>query len=341
MDPKLLWKRIPGPYSKYRISVNGDVYSLHSRRLLFQKKMGNYMAVNLTDDNKKYGTYRINRCVAMAFIPNPNDLPIVDHINKDCLDNNVNNLRWVSHSLSASNKGKMVMKGNAVNQYALDGHFIKRHISFAAAGRDIGAKAQTLRRASNSKTHIYDGYMWIAEVIPTLLEHEEWKAVNYPQLSKKIHVSNMGRVKKGTRIFQPTKEPNGYVRINLLCINGKKRMFPVHRLVAYTFLGPRELTVNHKNQDRADNRLSNLEYATSREQVLHSYASGTRKSGGHASRKAILLLDGDGDILVRYDSVKDAAKATGCSRHNISGVCNGVYKQINGCSFRFERESLK
>jgi hypothetical protein len=54
-----------------------------------------------------------------------------------------------------------------------------------------------------------------------------------------------------------SKSPNGYVRVT---IKGEK--WSVHRLVMNLFVGPSNLTVNHKNEIKNDNRLSNLEYDT-------------------------------------------------------------------------------
>ena len=64
---------------------------------------------------------------------------------------------------------------------------------------------------------------------------------------------------------------NGYLRIQLSRTDGKKReRFLVHRLVAATFLGPsRGRQVNHKDGDKTNNRVENLEWCTASENARH------------------------------------------------------------------------
>jgi hypothetical protein len=98
---------------------------------------------------------------------------------------------------------------------------------------------------------------------------EEWRdVVGYEGW---YQVSNMGRVKriapgKSTlpgHILTPAYNSDGYTYVNL-CAGTKKKAGKVHRLVAMAFLGnpPKGSEVNHKNLDKADNRLENLEYNT-------------------------------------------------------------------------------
>ena len=60
--------------------------------------------LSLTKDNKRY-TQRIHRLLAMTFIPNPNNLPEVDHIDNNSLNNTLSNLRWSSSSNNCQNRG--------------------------------------------------------------------------------------------------------------------------------------------------------------------------------------------------------------------------------------------
>ncbi|NBL00993.1 MAG: HNH endonuclease [Erysipelotrichia bacterium] len=57
-----------------------------------------YAEIGIYDKNHKYMKTRIHVLVAKAFIPNPENLPQVDHINNERVDNRVQNLRWVTRS---------------------------------------------------------------------------------------------------------------------------------------------------------------------------------------------------------------------------------------------------
>ena len=70
---------------------------------------------------------------------------------------------------------------------------------------------------------------------------------------------------------------NGY-HVVCLYANGLKKWVTVHGLVAKTFLGPRPLnfTVNHKNGNKDDNSLSNLEYVSLSDNIKHAYRTGLK-----------------------------------------------------------------
>lgn len=94
---------------------------------------------------------------------------------------------------------------------------------------------------------------------------EIWKKVNDFNYS----VSNLGRVKnlKSNQILKPQKNLYGY-EILLLYKNGKPKMFQVHRLVLMTFNpieNQEKLQVNHIDHNRQNNKLSNLEWVTAKE----------------------------------------------------------------------------
>ena len=97
------------PNTKYEINKLGQVRRIYKNgNICILKpcicKNGYYM-VTFTE-NGKGKSYTIHRLLAQQFIPNPNNLPFVDHINRNKQDNTLDNLRWVTISDNNSNREK-------------------------------------------------------------------------------------------------------------------------------------------------------------------------------------------------------------------------------------------
>lgn len=95
---KEIWKDIKDFENLYQISNFGRVKSLKSNRIRkpYINNSG-YFCIHLYD-NKKYKIQTIHRLVAETFIPNPNNLPEINHIDGDKSNNNSNNLEFVLHN---------------------------------------------------------------------------------------------------------------------------------------------------------------------------------------------------------------------------------------------------
>jgi len=87
----------------YEVSSHGRVRNAKTGRIMKQQKAGGYLFICFcTDSNKK--TLVVHRLVAGAFILNPENKPFVDHMDRNKLNNSVENLRWATSSENLRNK---------------------------------------------------------------------------------------------------------------------------------------------------------------------------------------------------------------------------------------------
>ena len=139
---------------------------------------------------------------------------------------------------------------------------------------------------------------------------EEWKQY----LDTPFYVSNFGRVKNilTKNILKGNVRENGYLRVDLR-IDKKLKTFNVHNLVWLVWVGPQKGVINHKNGDKLDNRLSNLEDISQSENLLKAcYETNTKQT------MRVGQYDDEGNLINSYKSQKLAEKALCLSGGSIS-----------------------
>ena len=91
-------------FSRYLIYENGDIYSKCYKKFMktHLDRNGYFQTVLLNDDNKRKNM-KVHRLVALAYIPNHDNKPCVDHIDQNKTNNHVSNLRWATNSENQQN----------------------------------------------------------------------------------------------------------------------------------------------------------------------------------------------------------------------------------------------
>lgn len=155
---------------------------------------------------------------------------------------------------------------------------------------------------------------------------------------KRYFISNKGNMKCLSRsgkefvFLKGRVDHRGYRRVEL---DGKMAL--VHRLVAQHFIpNPFEKgTVNHKNENKLDNRVENLEWLTNGEN--HNYGTRNIRVAKALQKPILRISKNTGEVLERYPSLK-AAVADGYNHSAVSRCANGVGGLKSSGGFRWEWE---
>lgn len=167
---------------------------------------------------------------------------------------------------------------------------------------------------------------------------EIWKDIkNYEGL---YQVSNLGRIRslnylhtKKIAILKLIVRGNGYHGVSL-CKKGIKKSVFVHRVVAETFIPTpnNKFQINHKDGNKFNNTIDNLEWVTPKENMKHSIEKGL----SHKARHKVEQYSLNGKLIKVWDSIKEIKKALNISISHISSCANGKRETTQGYRWKYK-----
>lgn len=159
------WRPVVGYEGLYEVSNLGRVKTFN------YKNHGTEAFLALTDVDGYYTVHiceekhpKVHRLVAEAFIPNPDNLPEVNHKDENGHNNCVDNLEWCTsrYNNNYGTRNERIAKAlsKPVIQYTLDGKFIKEWASTREIGRQLGVYHSNIVSCCNGKRKQFNGYIW-------------------------------------------------------------------------------------------------------------------------------------------------------------------------------------
>ena len=163
---------------------------------------------------------------------------------------------------------------------------------------------------------------------------EVWKDVKgYEGL---YQVSSLGRVRNvtTTRILKQAKHHGGYMLVRL-SKNGKAHTCTVHRLAAQSFISNPENKpqVNHIDENKTNNNVSNLEWVTSKENINHGTRTERQIYTQRIIQKSRPVICSNGVI---YRSTREASRLLGLDNSSLNKVLKGKRKTVGGFTFKYK-----
>lgn len=243
---------LDGEETRWSVDETGRVRNDETGYFLKGTILHSYRYINFRWNGKQKNK-SVHRLVAEAFIPNPDNLPFVHHIDANRLNNHVDNLAWVSEQEN-------------------------RKEAFMPSG---------YKKYDNKE-----------------IENEEWRTFR----DSVYQVSNLGRVKntKTNKILKGNKADCGYMRVDIQLPKQKRRKFLIHQLVYECFISPEYDVINHKDGNKTNNKVENLESVSHKENLLKA----AEETDAWGFRK-VAQYDLEGNYIQTFANASSAARYIG------------------------------
>ncbi len=218
------WKPIEGFNVIYEVSDWGSVRN--GKKLLRQRKLGNYMIVQLKQD-LGWKTFLVHRLVCQAFNENPDNLNIVNHKTECPCFNHFSNLEWCTQSYNNTYNNVHIKKGlkhrnnnqcKPVFQYDLNGCFIRKWSSCCEVKRELGFDTGHISACCLGKQSVSHGFQWrysFSDKIEPYVKQQD------PRSKSICQYTLAGELVKKWESARSIEYELGYSRANITkCCNG-------------------------------------------------------------------------------------------------------------------------
>lgn len=172
--------------------------------------------------------------------------------------------------------------------------------------------------------------------------HVKWAVI--PGYNNDYHISNTGRIKsfkhsKSGKLLAIIINKDGYIQ-SCLSLAGKRTNVLVHRLVGELYVeNPLKLPeVNHLDGDKTNNNDWNIEWSTTKNNIIHAWKNGLVQViygyKGNAGKR-LMVLKSTGEPLFICQSMAEAHRKTGVSLISIRKTCNGILTSTKNLIFNY------
>lgn len=319
LDKTKKWKPIRGYEEFYKISEYGDIYSVRLNKMIIPNKCKGYYSTGVKKDKIRKKKF-IHTLVYISFKnKDVEEGKVIDHIDRNKTNNHIDNLREVTPSINSQNVGKKIQNFEKIMQYTKTQELIKEWYSIKEVikANPNYSKDYIIHCCVGSKKSAY-GFVW-------KYKDYIYKPKNFYEIKTDDErtYSNYKINKEGIIINQSGKRMrytiNDYYYVSLISDCGKNKSFYVHRLIALTFiLNPNNKPmVNHIDENKLNNSIENLEWATCKE------------NNNHSNAKKVQQIDiKTGNIINTYNSITLAFESL--ERKNNKGAPWGIGKVCAG-----------
>lgn len=161
-----IWKPVEG-YETYYVSNLGKVKTPRGKLLKEHLNYKGYPMMTLSKNNKRK-MISLHRLVAKAFIPNPNQLPCINHIDENKTNNCVNNLEWCNYAYN-----KRYSSAIKVVQYDIYGGYIKTWDAVADIEQNLNIPTTNISKCCKGIIKTINGFIFLYKEDPIELRLQE------------------------------------------------------------------------------------------------------------------------------------------------------------------------